>query len=92
MSSYGTLELTARVLMDLPLAGVREAFGPWSRGAESAGETRTSWPVGGASVQDLLYAISWVPQGATYTIDADDDVRAQLHEIATRLLAATAPD
>jgi len=91
VSSYGTLEIEASVEIDLPLEQMRATFGPWSRGAEELDEDRTSWPIGGRAVPELLFGLAWIPEGVDYRVEADDDVRAALHELAERLLAATAP-
>jgi len=87
--TYTALDIGARVVLDLPLEGVRAAFGPWSRGAEALDDEHTSWPIAASLVPELLFGLAWVPEGVDYTIEADDDVRAQLHEIAARLLEAT---
>ncbi len=87
--SYATLSIEARAVIDMPLEEMRAAFGPWSRGAEALDDGRTSWPIAASYVPELLFGVAWVPEGVSYTIEADDDVRAELHEIAQRLLEAT---
>src|SRR5690606_5971735 len=91
-STYGKREIEARVVMDLPVDAMRAHFGPWSRGAEPVGEGRTSWPIAASVAPELLFGLAWVPEGVDFQVEADDDVRATLHEIAGRLLAATSPD
>lgn len=91
VTSFATPPIEARVVMDLPLEEMRRFFGPWARGAEALDERRTSWPIGGRLAQELPFALVWVPAGVGYELEAEEGVRAELHEIAQRLLAATAP-
>lgn len=76
------------VVMELPLEVMRAAFGQWGQGATAEGETRTRWPVGGSDVRETMYGLSWIPEGVDYVTDLVEPERAQLREIAERMLRA----
>ncbi|MEE1621305.1 helix-turn-helix transcriptional regulator [Zafaria sp. Z1313] len=85
----GPQPLEGRAVIDLGLDQVRAAFGPWAEGAEEMPDGRTSWPMGGASIQDVLFGLSWIPAGVDYEVRLPAPARAELAEIAARLLRAT---
>ena len=80
--------------MDLPIADMLATFGPWGINAQSSGPSTTDWPIGGATAEELVSGLAWVPAGVEYRLpDASDEVRAAIHEIAGRMLRASAnPD
>lgn len=81
----------ARAVLDMPVEEVRAVFGPWARRAAAVDHRRTAWHVEGRDARELPFALVWIPAGVGYELEADDDVRAELHEIAGRLLEATRP-
>lgn len=80
------------VVIDLPLAEVEAAFGAWSRGASATTDGRTRWPVGGQRVEELAFALVWIPEGVGYRIELDGEDRDRLREIATRMVRALEPE
>ncbi|MDX2377313.1 YafY family transcriptional regulator [Microbacterium sp. LRZ72] len=81
-------ENEANVVMRMPLAHMRAAFGQWSQGAEAAGEHHTRWPVGGRDVRETMYGMSWIPAGVAYTTDLAEPARSELRELVGRMLEA----
>lgn len=80
----------ARVVMDLPIDEMRACFGSWARGAEPVGETATRWPFGGRSNEELVSALSYIPAGVAYEVEADDEFVAYLAEAGERMTRAAA--
>ena len=78
----------AEVVMDLPLPAMLGHFGQWGRGAEADGPDHTRWKVAGPDVRDLMHAMSWIPEGVSYTVDLPQPARAELAEIRDRVRAA----
>lgn len=76
------------VVMELPLAEMRDAFGQWGQGATAEDETHTRWPIGGSDWRDTMYAMSWVPAGIEYATTLAEPERGELREMAERLLRA----
>ncbi len=84
----GHRKLHADVVMQLPIAQMREYFGPWARGAESVDDHRTRWPVGGATPQEVMAALVWIPPGVDYELHADEATADVIKEAARRMLTA----
>lgn len=80
-------KLAAIIVMDLPLHQMRERFGPWAEGAEDAGDGRTSWPIGGDTMQDMSYAVGWIPEGVGYRVEGNDEFAAFVREAGKRMAA-----
>ncbi|MCR2793602.1 WYL domain-containing protein [Microbacterium sp. zg.Y625] len=78
----------ADVVMDLPLADMRAAFGEWSQGAEAEGADRTRWPVGGRDFRETMYGMTFVPAGVEFTTDLAEPARSELREVLTRMVRA----
>ena len=78
-------------VMELPLAEMREYFGPWAADARAEGD-RTVWPVGGANARDTLFALAWIPTGVAYTMRGEPEILEGLREMAGRMLAAVQPE
>ena len=79
---------TARAILDMPLDEMRAHFGPWAQNAHAVDDVRTSWPFGGDSFPILTTALSWIPEGVAYEVDADEDYLLFLREQAVRMLTA----
>lgn len=80
--------LQAAVVMELPVDEMQERFGPWGKYATAETETTTRWPIGGDSHQEMMYALTWIPEGVSYRIEGDDEFAAFVREIAGRMSAA----
>lgn len=78
----------ADVVMELPLAEMREAFGAWWQGATAEDDTRTRWPVGGGDWRETLYGMLWIPPGVEYTTDLGEPSRAEMRESLLRAVRA----
>lgn len=78
----------ADVVMDLPIARMREWFGQWGQGATPEGAERTRWSVGGSDFRETMYGMSWIPAGTEYTTDLAEPARAELRESLGRMLRA----
>lgn len=76
------------VIIDMPLAEMKQWFGPWSRGATEEPDGRTRWPVGGNDIRETMFAMSWVPAGVGYETDLAEPGRSELREILERMLQA----
>ena len=88
--SWGRQAVETVAVMELPLAQVMEYFGPWAKGAATVDADHTSWPVGGATVRDTMFGLSWIPAGVEYTTGLGDPERAELREILARMVRALA--
>ena len=82
------VRMTARVLLEMPLAMMRENFGPWAGDAAAVSDTVTAWPIGGGTVEDLFAYLAWVPPGVGYRIEGNPEFEAFLREHAARMSAA----
>ena len=76
----------ADVVMALPLDAMREAFGPWARGATAEDADHTRWPIGGADVRDAMVGLSWIPAGVAYATDLPEPSRGQLRALLRAML------
>ncbi len=84
-TSWSPQAVEAEVVMDLPIESMREIFGPWAQGAQPAGEGRTRWPIGGSDFREVMYAMTWVPDGVEYTATLGEPARSQLAEALRRM-------
>lgn len=78
----------ADVVLAMPIAEMQAAFGPWARGATAEGAHETRWPIGGDSLQDLVYSLFYLPAGVAYRIEADPEVLDFLAAAARGFTAA----
>ncbi|CAN5368275.1 YafY family protein [soil metagenome] len=81
-------KLTAEVVMQLPLATMKEWFGRWSAGATVASPTETRWPIGAQSHEELLTALAWIPAGVVYRIEGNDEFAEFAREAGRRMADA----
>ncbi|MEU6246964.1 YafY family protein [Glycomyces sp. NPDC047010] len=86
--TWGPRAQDAAAVLDMPIEAFEAAFGEWARGAEAEGPGRTRWPVGGASVRDIAYGLSWLPEGVPYRVDLGDADRDAMREMLQRMLTA----
>lgn len=89
-TSWAPQAIEADVVMELSHADVVDRFGAWSQGASAEDAGHTRWPVGGPGLQDVMYALAWVPAGVEYTTDLAEPHRSQLREVLERMLRALA--
>lgn len=91
-AAHGALRarVTAEVVMRMPLAEMQEYFGPYGRGACDDGNGWTRWPISGADLPEMFYALVWIPECVEYRIEGSAELAAFAREAATRMLAASA--
>jgi predicted DNA-binding transcriptional regulator YafY len=78
----------ATAVVDLPIKRFRATLGEWARGATPVGPDRSRWPVGGASVRDVAYGLSWIPTDADYRLELGEPQRTELRRLLQNMLAA----
>lgn len=81
-------QLSAEVVIAMPLAAVRQSFGQWSNGAVEVGVGHTSWPISGTSPEVMLAALVWIPAGVAYEVHGDPEFLAFAAESTRRMRAA----
>ncbi|MFB9659070.1 helix-turn-helix transcriptional regulator [Glycomyces mayteni] len=86
--TWGPRAQDAAAVLDMPVESFKAAFGEWAQGAEADGPERTRWPVGGASVRDVAYGLSWLPEGTPYRVELADADRDEMRRMLRRMLAA----
>jgi len=86
----GARAAQAEVIMDLPYEEMTAHFGQWAGDARAVDAERTAWPVGGASAEEVIAALAWVPSGVEFELVADDVTRQSVHEAAERMHRASA--
>lgn len=86
--TWGPHTAGAAAIVDLPIERFQAVFGEWARGATAEGPSRTRWPVGGASVRDIAYGLSWVPADSEYRVELDEPERTELRRLLKSMLAA----
>lgn len=79
--SWAPQPVQAEAIIDMPLEAFRARFGEWAQGATADGPARTRWPVGGATAQDIIYGLSWIPADLTYTTQISEPTRTELRDI-----------
>lgn len=82
------VRVRARVIIDAPVERVRDALGWWARDAVTDGSARTVWPLEVETVEHLVFALTWVPEGLPYRVEAADEVHAALRAHASRVARA----
>lgn len=83
-------QLSAEVVMAMPLGEMRQSFGRWSTGAVEVDAGHTSWPISGESPEVLLGALAWIPAGVSYEVRGDPEFLAFASESIARMGAAVA--
>jgi predicted DNA-binding transcriptional regulator YafY len=82
------VRVSADVVMRMPLAAMREYFGPYGQGAIGDGDGWTRWPIGGADHYEMFASLMWVPPGVDYRIEGNDEFATFARELGTRIAAA----
>ena len=62
--------------------------GPDDATAQELPDGRTAWPLSGRRVQDVVFGLSWIPEGVRYVLEVPEPLREQVLELADRLSAA----
>lgn len=88
VASWTPRAVATDVVMELPIAAMREHFGEWSQGSEAEDADRTRWPIGGRDIRETMYALSYIPEGVEFTTDLADPDRTELREILARMVRA----
>jgi predicted DNA-binding transcriptional regulator YafY len=78
-------KLVADIVMKMPMAAMKQHFGPWSKGAVAVDAETTRWPVGGDSHEDLFGVLAWIPRGVSFEIQGNDEFAAFARELAGRV-------
>ncbi|MCW2601789.1 MAG: hypothetical protein JWM02_3618 [Frankiales bacterium] len=81
-------QVTADVLLRMPLADMREQFASWAVGATRVDDLTTRWPVTARSVPQLAGLLAWIPPSVDYEVVATEEVLAQLRGHAARMARA----
>ncbi|VXB76272.1 Putative DNA-binding transcriptional regulator YafY [Citricoccus sp. K5] len=84
----GPQPVTGRAVLEMDLAAMRQAFGPWAEGAQELPDGRTAWPLSGRRAQDVVFGLSWVPEGVRYVLEVPEPLRAQVLELVDRMADA----
>jgi predicted DNA-binding transcriptional regulator YafY len=72
------------VVLTMPLAEARSAFGPWGTQATAVDETTTKWSVEGESFEHLFGALAWIPPGIEYELVGDPELLDFVRSAAAR--------
>jgi predicted DNA-binding transcriptional regulator YafY len=72
------------VLLTMPLAEARSAFGPWGAQITALDDTTTRWPVEGESFEHLFGALAWIPPGIDYELVGDPELLDFVRSVAAR--------
>ncbi len=78
----------AEVMLRMPLAAVREHFGPWAQAAVAIDDATTSWPIGGDTVELALGALAWIPAGVEYELRGSEEFLVFVRTTAERMSRA----
>ena len=81
-------QFTADVILHLPFDVMRAHFGSYSDSAEDLGDGRTRWPIVGATLENLLSSLAWVPIDVEYELRGPDAFLALAEAAGGNLLRA----
>jgi hypothetical protein len=76
------------VILKLPLADARRAFGPWGAQATAVDGATTRWTVEGESHEHLFGALAWIPAGVDYELVGDPELLDFVRSVVERAAAA----
>lgn len=77
------------VLLRMPLADARAAFGPWGSQTEAIDSTTTLWRIEAESPEHAFGALAWVPGGVAYELRGEQHLLDFVRAVADRALAAS---
>jgi len=78
----------AEVHLVMPLAEMRDHFGPYSESAEAIDASTTRWPIHAESFEQLLGWLAWIPAGIDYTLHGPPHFLAFVRETSGRAMRA----
>jgi predicted DNA-binding transcriptional regulator YafY len=79
------------VILQLPLAQVRAAFGAWGDQAVAIDEHSTLWTIEAESGEQAFGALAWIPPGVQYEVRGEPGLLDHFRDTAARALAAVSP-
>jgi predicted DNA-binding transcriptional regulator YafY len=79
------------VLLRMPVADARAAFGPWGTQTSEVDATTTRWSVEAESIELLFGALAWIPHGVEYEIEGDPALLDFVHAAAARAARSVSP-
>jgi predicted DNA-binding transcriptional regulator YafY len=77
-------KVSMEVLLKLPLAEARKAFGPWGAQATAVDAATTRWTVEGESFEHLFGSLAWIPPGVEYELVGSSELKEFVLEAAKR--------
>lgn len=78
----------AEAVLRMPLAVMRQRFGPWARGATAQGDT-TVWPISGESMELALASLVWIPADVEYELRGSEAFLEFARGFAARMSRAS---
>jgi predicted DNA-binding transcriptional regulator YafY len=88
-TAAGPVRHTAAVRMKIGLTEMRNHFGIWAQGATEGPDGTVDWPIGGATIGEMLMALLWIPPDYEWTLVADQEVLDAARHFSNRLHQAT---
>jgi predicted DNA-binding transcriptional regulator YafY len=76
------------VVLRMPLADARAAFGPWGADAVAVDANTTSWPIEAETFEHLFGVLAWIPHGVRYELRAEPEFLEYVRERASRAAAS----
>jgi predicted DNA-binding transcriptional regulator YafY len=77
------------VILQMPLAEARAAFGPWGAQAEPVDASTTRWRVEAESDEHAFGALAWIPAGVAYRLEGDEKLLEFIRAAGSRAAAAS---
>lgn len=77
------------VVVDLPVARLRDLLGRWASGARAEGPDRCRWPMSDSSPSAVLTACAWLPVDVDFRLEGPAELVESVAAAAARLAAAT---
>jgi predicted DNA-binding transcriptional regulator YafY len=87
-ASERAVRYTAVVRMRATMQQVREHFGVWAGEATEGPDGTVDWPIGGATVPEMLTALMWIPPDHEWQLLCSDEVAEVVRAFRNRLAAA----
>jgi predicted DNA-binding transcriptional regulator YafY len=82
--------LTAEAHLKLPLARMKEAFGPYGDEAWALDAETTVWPIHGESHESMMSWLAWIPPDIEYTLHGDAGFSEYVARSSERMRRASA--
>lgn len=79
---------SADLVLDMPLAVMKERFGRWGENAAAESDTETRWTITGSTLEQLFGAFVWIPIDVGVRIENGDAFRDFVRERAVWLSRA----